>query len=291
MFKNEKTKKRVHEFVLVPIMILLSAALRAVCVSVFVLPYNFAPGGVTGIGTMIEYKTGFSTGYTMMIINAPLLIIAFFFIGKAFAVKSGIALALSSTGMILMKRFCDFTALTVDEPVLAAVAAGVLGGVAFTLIIRAGGSNGGTDIIAMLIQRKLPTVNLTWYIYGLDAIVMVVSVFVYGNGINPMLLSLMQEFSQAMVGDVITTGFKTAIKFEIITNNPDELSNELIQKLGRGVTRISVTGMYSHDEKSLVVCVIRKRQLAEFNKILQKYPDTFAYVMTASEVRGKGFSG
>lgn len=287
---TDKTKKRVHDFVLIPIMIILAAALRAVCVSVFVLPYDFAPGGVTGVGTMIEYKTGFSTGYTMLIINAPLLVIAFFFIGKAFAIKSGIALGLSSSAMIIMKQYGDFSYFKIDEPVLAAVAAGVLGGVAFALIVRAGGSNGGTDIVAMLIQRKMPTVNLIWYIYGLDAIVMVVSVFVYNKGINPMLMSLMQEFSQAMVGDVITTGFKTAIKFEIITNNPEELSKDLIEKLGRGVTCISATGMYSHDVKSLIVCVIRKRQLAEFNKILQKYPDTFAYVITASEVRGKGFS-
>ncbi|MCM1367834.1 MAG: YitT family protein [Roseburia sp.] len=285
-----KTKKRVHDFVKIPLMILMAAAMRAVCVSVFVLPYSFAPGGVTGIGTMIEYKTGFSTGYTMLIINAPLLVIAFFLIGRAFAVKSGIALLLSSSGMVLMQKFCDFTYFKVDEPVLAAVAAGVLGGVAFALIMRAGGSNGGTDIVAILIQRKMPTVNLTWYIYGLDAIVMIISVFVYNNGINPMLMSLTQEFSQAMVGDVITTGFKTAIKFEIITNNPEELSKELIEKLGRGVTCISAVGMYSHDVKSMVVCVIRKRQLAEFNKILKKYPDTFAYVITASEVRGKGFS-
>lgn len=285
-----KTKKIVHDYAIIPILILLAAAMRTVCVSVFVIPYDFAPGGVTGIGTMIEYKTGFSTGYTMMIINAPLLVIAFIIIGKAFAVKSGIALGLSSAGMILLQKYCDFSYFKVDEPVLAAVAAGVLGGVAFALIMRAGGSNGGTDIVAMLIQRKMPTVNLTWYIYGLDAIVMVVSVFVYNNGINPMLMSLMQEFSQAMVGDVITTGFKTAIKFEIITNNPEELSNELIQRLGRGVTSISATGMYSHDTRSLLVCVIRKRQLAEFNKILQKYPDTFAYLTTIGEVRGKGFS-
>lgn len=289
MSLSDKTKKRLREFLIVPLMVLFAAALRATCVSIFVLPYDFAPGGVTGIGTMIEYKTGFSTGYTMMIINAPLLVIAFIFIGKKFSLLSAVSIGLSSGAMVLMKNYCDFTSFKTEEPVLAAVAAGVLGGVGLAVMFRAGGSNGGTDIIAVLIQRKFPTVNLTWYIYGLDAIVMVVSVFVYNNGITPMLLSLMQEFSQSMVGDVISTGFKTAIKFEIITNNPDEISKELIEKLGRGVTRISVTGMYSGDEKSLVVCVIKKRQVAEFNKILQKYPDTFAYVITAGEVRGKGF--
>ena len=289
MAMTDKTKKRIHDFVTVPLLILFAAALRAVCVSIFVLPYDFAPGGVTGIGAMIEYKTGFSTGYTTLIINAPLLIIAFIFIGKAFTVKSGIVIGLSSLGMILMQRV-DFSAVKIDEPVLAAVAAGVIGGVSLAMVLRAGGSNGGTDIIAILIQRKYAAINITWFIYGLDAIVMVVSIFVYNRGLTPVLLSLTQEFSQSMMGDVITTGFKSALKYEIITGQPEELSQEINEKLHRSVTKMDAMGMYAHSEKAVLICVIRKRQLADFNKILKKYPDTFAYVTSTSEVVGKGFS-
>lgn len=286
IFKN----KRFYNFVIVPFVILLSGLIRTVCVEVFTLPYDFAPGGSTGIAAMVEYKTGFSAGWTTLIVNAPLLILAFFFISKDFAFKTGAAILVASAGMLLFERF-DLKVYENGEPVLAACAAGCLGGLALAMMLKINGSTGGTDIVAMFIQKKFSATNVAWFIYMLDAIIVFVSAFVYeGNGLTPVLMSLVEMFCLSMISDVITSGLKTALKFEIITRQPEEISKELIEKLGRGVTCIDVTGMYSHDDKFLIVCVIRKRQLAEFNKILKKYPDTFAYITSASEVVGLGFS-
>lgn len=286
IFKN----KRFYNFVIVPFVILLSGLIRTVCVEVFTLPYDFAPGGSTGIAAMVEYKTGFSAGWTTLIVNAPLLILAFFFISKDFAFKTGAAIGVASAGMLLFERF-DLKVYENGEPVLAACAAGCLGGLALAMMLKINGSTGGTDIVAMFIQKKFSATNVAWFIYMLDAIIVFVSAFVYeGNGLTPVLMSLVEMFCLSMISDVITSGLKTALKFEIITRQPEEISKELIEKLGRGVTCIDVTGMYSHDDKFLIVCVIRKRQLAEFNKILKKYPDTFAYITSASEVVGLGFS-
>lgn len=295
---SEKTKKRIHNFVIVPVLITVAAFIRSICVHTFMLAFNFAPGGVTGIGTMIEYKTGFSTGYTNMIINAPLVILAFIFLSKSYAIKSTAAIGLASAGMVLMQKF-DFPMYgrlaggAVDpaaEPVLAAVACGVLGGIGVAMMIKAGGSNGGTDILAAFIQRKFQATQITWFIMGLDGVVIFVSFFVYGNNLTPVLMSLTQQFCSAMMGDVILTGFKSAIKYEIITDDPETLSAEIIEKLGRSATKVNATGMYAHSDKALLICVIRKRQVTEFNKILKKYPNTFAYVSGTSEVFGKGFS-
>lgn len=282
-------KKRIHNFVVVPLLILVSGFIRSVCINVFTIPYNFAPGGSTGIASMVEYATGFSAGYTYFIVNAPLLIFAFFFIGKSFALKTGGAITVASLGMLLMDNF-NFPVYEDGEPILAAVAAGVLGGIALTMMLKIGGSTGGSDIIAVYIQRKFSATNVAWFIYGIDAVIVFVSAFVYMNGLNPVLLSLVEMFCLSMMSDVISTGFKSALKFEIITKNPDELSSEIIHKLGRSVTCVPAKGMYSHDDKNLLICIIRKRQLAEFNKILRKYPDTFAYLMRTSEVIGNGFS-
>ncbi|MDE6201267.1 MAG: YitT family protein [Clostridiales bacterium] len=286
----EQKKKRIRNFVVVPIMILVASFIRSLCVQVFMTSpeLNFAPGGVTGIGTMIQYKTGFSTGYTNILINIPLLIIAFIFLNKGFAIKTACAVGLSSGGMVLMEKlnFPQYTGANV-EPVLGAIACGVLGGVAVAIMIRAGASNGGTDIIAALIQRKYQAAGITWFIMGLDAIVVLVSYFVYDNGLTPVFMSFTQQFSSAMVGDVILTGFKSAIKYEIITDDPEALSAELIAKLRHSVTKIDATGMYAHSKKALLVCVIHKRQVSEFNKILKKYDNTFAYVTSTSEVLGK----
>ena len=293
---SEQKKKRVYNWVAVPCMILLAAFIRSVCVRVFMTSpaLNFAPGGVTGIGAMIEYKTGFSTGYTNIIINAPLLIIAFIFLSRPYAIKSACSVGLSSGGMILM-QYLDFPQYGYSngaiesnaEPVLGAIACGVLCGVGVAIMIRAGASNGGTDIIAALIQRKYQAAGITWFIMGLDALVVLASYFVYDNGLTPVFMSFTQQFSNAMVGDVILTGLKSAIKYEIITDDPEALSAELIAKLHHSVTKIDAMGMYAHSEKALLVCVIHKRQVAEFNKILKKYDNTFAYVTSTSEVFGK----
>ena len=228
-----------------------------------------------------------------MIINAPLIVLAFIFLSKPYAIKSTIAVGLSSGEMILMKQLA-FPQYGVNDPsaqpVLAAVACGVLVGVGSAMMIRAGGSNGGTDILAAFIQRKFQATQITWFIMGLDAMVVFTSFFVYNNGLTPILMSFTQQFCSAMMGDVILTGLKSAIKYEIITDDPEALSAELIAKLGHSVTKIDAVGMYAHSERSLLICVIRKRQVTEFNKILKKYPNTFAYVSGTSEVFGKGFS-
>lgn len=292
----EQKKKRIRNFVLVPFMILVSSFIRSLCVRAFMTSpaLTFAPGGVTGIGTMVEYKTGFSTGYTNILINIPLLVIAFIFLSKSFAIKTACAVGLSSGGMVLM-QYLNFpqygmTDGVVDpnaQPVLAAIACGVMGGVAVAIMIRAGASNGGTDIIAALIQRKYQAAGITWFIMGLDAMIVLSSYFVYDNGLTSVFMSFTQQFCSAMVGDVILTGLKSAIKYEIITDEPEALSAELIAKLKHSVTKIDAMGMYAHREKALLVCVIHKRQVTEFNNILKKYNNTFAYVTSTSEVFGK----
>lgn len=289
------TKKRVYDFVIVPLAVLFSGVIRAVVVHMFVVPYDFASSGVTGIAVMIEYGTGFSAGYTTLILNLPLLVLAFLFINRRFTIISGISIVIAALGMILMNKYSAYVPTYEDgNEIFAAVAAGVLGGIGFAVMIRVGGSTGGGDIIAALLQKRYPATNIAWFVYGVDAVVIFASIFVFRGDrafsfMTPVMLSLTEEFSHALVGDAILTGFKTALKYEIVTTHPDEISREIMSKLDRGVTCAEVKGMYSGDRRSLLICVIRKRQLAEFNRILQNYPDTFAYLLDAREVRGEGF--
>ena len=299
MAMTPQTKKKVYNFLIVPIVILLSGTIRAVIVHMFVVPYEFATSGVTGIGVLIEHEVPwFSAGYTTIILNLPLMILAWLFIGKRLTIISSAAIVLSAIGMILMNKYSSYIPTYENgEPIFAAIAAGILSGIGFAMMIRIGGSTGGSDIIAMLIQKKFQATNISWFVYGVDAVIIFSSIFVFkdnGNGslafMTPVMMALTDEFCHAMIGDVILTGFKTALKYEIITDNPEEISQEIMTKLKRGVTSMDATGMYSHDKRALLICIIRKRQLGEFNKILKKYPGTFAYVISAREVYGKGFS-
>lgn len=298
---SPKAKKRLYNFLWVPLAMLVSGVIRAVVIHMFVVPFNFATSGVAGIAVLIEHATNgsLSAGYIVLILNLPLMVLSFFFIGKRFTVISSISIVISAVGMILMNTYSDYfpTYSSADaNPIFAAITAGVLGGVGFAIMIRIGGSTGGSDIIAMLIQKKRPEAKISWLIYGVDAVIIFSSIFVFKGDVSklafmtPVLLSLTEEFSRSMIGDVILTGFRTALKYEIITDNPEELGHDIITKLGRGVTCTDITGMYTHGKHAMLVCIIRKRQLGEFNRILKKYPDTFAYVMDTREVIGKGFS-
>ena len=126
-----------------------------------------------------------------------------------------------------------------------------------------------------------------------DAVVVFISIFVYDVGgtiaakLNPVLLALVSLIVTSKVCDVILQGFKTAYKFEIITSHPEELSEEIMRRTHHGVTRVEAEGMYSHENKSMLVCIIRKRQMAELQRIIRSYPGTFAYFIPTSEVYGK----
>ncbi len=287
------TEKTTFKKVILLILGIISAGvIRAVAIYLFVVPNNFAPGGITGIATMLENKLPGhpNAGWFLLAMNVPLVIIAFIFIGKRFGIISGGAILLSSGLMILFEKIGLPTFDLADNKILAAMAGGIIGGVGVALMLKLGGSNGGTDIIAALIQKKFSATNIAWYIFLVDSSVVLVSFFVYDNSIVPVLLSMVEMYASSKVAETILQGFKSAVKFEIITTQPEELSAEIIQKLHRGVTKIAAKGMYTGEERAMLICILRKRQMSAFREILKKYPDTFAYITSASEVVGRGFT-
>lgn len=282
------TKAAVKAQILIWLGVVASGFIRAVSVHSFVNPNNFAPGGVTGLATILTYLTGYNTGIWLFAFNLPLLIVAFFCIRKLFALKSALAIAVSSGFLLLFEKVKFFTYS--DNVVLAALAGGILGGIGVSLMFKVGGSSAGTDIIATLIYRKFKSAGVSWFVFGLDAIVVLASFFVYDYQLTPVLLSFIEMFCSARMCDTILNGFRAATKFEIVTTHPEELAEEIFKSLERGVTAVQATGMYSKNEKTLLICLVRRRQIGQFQRIIRKYPDTFAYISPTSEVLGHGFS-
>ena len=120
----------------------------------------------------------------------------------------------------------------------------------------------------------------------MDASVVFIAFFVYGMKITPVICTLLNLFIANIIVDNGLSGIKNGFKFEIITSNPQELSNELIDKLHRGVTKIQVHGMYSDADKYMLVCIVHKRQIGEVMKIIKSHPDTFASFEKVNEVFG-----
>ncbi len=127
---------------------------------------------------------------------------------------------------------------------------------------------------------------MIWVLFTLNASVAILSYFVYGYQIEPVLLCLIYCFTISQVSDLLLKGLKEAIKFEIITDRPEELAQTLIEELGHGVTEIPAIGSFTHQEKTLLICVVNKNQIVAFQRILERFPGTFAYLHTVKETMG-----
>ncbi len=303
------TKKKIKKEVKLWLLLITGCFIRGFAIHSFVLPNNFAPGGITGIATMLNYALdsqwidGISnTSIFLFLLNIPTVILSYFMFNRNYAIKTTVAMFLLSGFMILIENFEVAAKISFEyvqnsesqQPILAAIMAGVFNGVALAMIFLAGGSNGGTDVLGGIAAKKFPHINASWFITILDSIVIVFSFFVfksaYETRLTPVILALINSFCMSKVCDTIMHGFKKATKFEVITPHPEELSQDLIKVLGRTVTRIEAEGMYTHQKKAYLICVVRNRQIPLFYDVLKKYPDTFAYLSATSEVIGRGFT-
>ncbi|MBQ8207185.1 MAG: YitT family protein [Clostridia bacterium] len=266
------------------------ACVMALNYEIFIFQNSFAPAGINGLATMVQYLFDFSVGYMSLIINIPLVIIAILFVHRDFALKSGLFVLVFS-GMLIVFDHIDLSAFVYHtengtSTILAPIAAGVINGAIYGISIRMGGSTGGTDVVAAIIRTKRPHISLVWIIFALNVSVAAISYFVYGFNAEPVILCIVYCFLTSTVSDHMLKGLKEAIKFEVITDKAPEISQRLMTELHHGVTVINAEGMYSHTGKQVIICVINKHQIVDFQKIVKEYPGTFAYVTGVNETVG-----
>jgi uncharacterized membrane-anchored protein YitT (DUF2179 family) len=274
------------------VFILVFALLAATNYEIFILNNAFAPAGINGIATMIQYKLGISVGYLNLLFNIPLCLIALFFVEKKFIAKS-MTFTLAFSAFLLLFRngvlnLSPFVYVTENgtSTILAPIAAGVLNGMLFTSVIKTGGSMGGMDIVAACIRKVKPHLNMNSVIFTLNTCVAMVSYFVYDFNVEPVILCIMYCFISSQMSEKLMQGVKRAVKFEIVSNHYEEISKEIIEDLHHSVTVMPATGMYTHKETKLMVCVVTKREVHNVQEILAKYPGTFAYTSNVTETMG-----
>lgn len=266
------------------------AVIMALNYEIFVFKNAFAPAGINGIATMVQYLFDFSVGYMSLLINIPLSLLAFFYVDKKFALRSGVFTIMFSLALLLLKR-ADLSALVYHtangtSTILAPVAAGTVNGAIYGAAVKLGGSTGGTDIIAACIRVKMPYFSFARVTFVLNAVVAGASFFVYDFNFEPVIMCIIFNFIASNICDYIVKGGLGALKFEVITSHAEEMSAELMKKLHHGVTVINAEGMYTHSGKQVIICVINKHQIVDFQSIVRSYPDTFAYVSSVSETVG-----
>lgn len=274
------------------------AIVLALNYQLFIVENGFAPAGINGIATMVQYKTGFSIAYMSLLINVPLCILAYFFVHKPFA-KRSLCFCLVYSFAFLSLQKLGLETFQYDaqghDTVFPVMLSGIISGFVYGCCFRLNSSTGGTDIVSKYISKKKPALNFFWVTFILNAVVAAISFFVYAEttadgsliyNYKPVCLCVMYCFISSFMGNYILRGTKTAVKFTVITAHADKINEEIFHKLNHSSTKIAGTGSFSNNPRDVLLCVINRHQIVEFQKILKQYDDTFAFSETVNETFG-----
>ena len=272
---------------------LVIAGLAVTCAfnyQLFVFPNRFAPAGLNGICTMIQYVSGVSIGYLSLIINIPLAIWVYFQVSKPLAVRSMIySLTFSVTLLLLDKLDMSLFAYSTENgtsTILGPLVAGIINGACYSILVRCSANSGGTDFIAAIIHKSHPNQNIFWLIFMLNVVVAFASYFVYDFQIEPVILCILYSFMSSTVSDRMRKSGRSAVRCEIITDYPQEISAAIIAQLHHSATLIPAKGMYLGRQTNILICIVNKTQLAALSSIIKEYPHTFAVMSNVNEVFG-----
>jgi uncharacterized membrane-anchored protein YitT (DUF2179 family) len=180
----------------------------------------------------------------------------------------------------------QYTSVNGNSNILAPIAAAVIIGALYGICLRLHGCTGGTDVVSFCIKHYHPEFNVTWIGFVLNAAIAIISFFVYDFKFEPVICCIIYCYVVSTVGNSVVKGAQSALKFEIVTGDPEELSAELMSELHHGVTLLSAEGAYTHEQKSLVICIVNKHQIADIQRIIERYPGTFTYITSVSETLG-----
>ena len=272
--------------------IIAAAVLMALNYYIFILPNQFAPSGLGGISTMIQYLFHFSVGYMTLIMNIPLAIISWFRVDRQFTLKTMVnVIVFSGVLLLFQNRVIDIRELiyqTADgkSTILAPVAAGAINGIIYAISLKYGGSTGGMDFVSALIHEKKPAYSMTHISFFINLAIAGVSYFVYGLQMEPVILCIMYSFLTTRMSDYILKGAHEALRVEMITDHPHEITERIVTELHHSGTILQAKGGYTNQDKNVLITVIGKHQITDLTKILRDYPETFANVSSVGDTVG-----
>lgn len=259
--------------------------LTAVGLDAFLVPNKIAAGGVSGIATILHYVIHVPVGAAMLVLNVPLFIGATLRLGWHYAVRS-------LYGTLTLSFFIDFLepyipALT-DNLLLASLYGGVLSGLGLGLVFRHKGTTGGTDLAAAIV-RSFVGINIGQLLFLIDSTV-VAAAWITFDSAELALYALITIFVTAWVIDLVQEGFSYAKAFIILTDKADQISQEIIKQLDRGATAWKARGMYTGQEKEVLLSVVGRTEVTRLKEIVRETdPQAFIILGDVHEVLGEGF--
>ena len=280
--KVEKKKELAIEY----IVIVLGTALYAVGFQYFLYPNSIIVGGVSGIAMIINLLTSLPVGLLTVILNIPLFILAWKHFGTHFIIGSLV-------GMLLSSVFIDLLALhpvnATDDMLLACIIGGAFKGFGLGLVYYVGATTGGADIVAKFARRKYPYINFGTIVLVMDCVIIGLFAIIFKE-IEGAMYAVISMFVVSKTVDLVLYGTDNSNVCYIISNESDEIVKEITETLNRGVTILEGKGAYSHEDKQVLLCVIKKPQIAKVRKIIKTIDEHAFFIVTdAKNVFGKGF--
>jgi uncharacterized membrane-anchored protein YitT (DUF2179 family) len=267
--------------------ILIGAIFLGLGLVFFLVPNKIATGGVAGLAIVVHYLTGFPTGLSMLVLNIPLLVIGMIYLGKKFLLRTIFAIAMASF-------FIDFFAINLnlqrltDQLMLATIYGGVLVGIGLALVFKGDASAGGGTVVARIVSQKT-RFKTGQVLFGIDVFVIASAGITFQN-VELALWGFLTIFIASQVVDLVLTGKPFAKVVHVVSQQFEEIGKHIINDLGRSATIVEARGLYTGEEKKMVMIVVDSSQIIRLRDIVRKYdPDAFMIVSDAREILGKGF--
>ena len=278
------------QFVFDILMVAIGTVVMGFAFSIFLEPNSISTGGFSGLAMIICSVlervgiTWLTSSLFYLVLNAALFVFAFKALGKKFAIKAIVGILAFSGAMEL---FALIPLEITYEPLISAVYGGALMGIGVGIVVRFGGSTGGSDLVASIVKNKKPNWTIGKIVVIIDMMVIFLSLFAFSNGMELLPYTIVALMIAVYGTDFVNEGYKQVRAYYIITQKPDEVSAQLMAKLSRGCTATKVMGMHSKEERYVLTCLISKFQISTLKRIVAETDDkAFVYSGTVGEVVG-----
>ena len=267
------------------ILITLGTAFFGAGISLFIDPNNFAPGGVSGLSVVLSRVLPLDTGTLFLLVNIPIMIFGWWKFGRRFLFVTLYAIVMVSLFTILFESFQPLT----RQPMLAAIFGGAVVALGMGIVLRSGGTTGGTDVVVKYLRLKKPHLKTGTLFLIIDAIVIGLSGIVFGD-IDAMLYGAVSAMVTSYVLDLVLYGKDEARMIYIISDVSDKITGRILEEMKVGVTHLQGSGGYARKEKRVILCVVKKQSAYKVEEIVkQEDGKAFMIVTSASEIYGEGY--
>ena len=288
MLRQLRSAMRAHpaaaERILSYLQILAGCFFGAAAYPLFLTPCSIAPGGITGVATILNRLFHWPVGTVSLLLNIPLFLIGYRAMGGIFAFRSLVATFVFS----LLIDLLPFRPMTAD-PLLATLYGGVLLGAGLGLIMRGGATTGGSDMVARMVNKKLPFISTGAFLFIIDCLVVIAAgIFI---GTSEALYAMINIFLSAKIMDSVIIGFTGSKACYIISDRWEPITQRIISELGRGVTQLVSRGGYTGAERLTLLCVISRSEVMALKRVISEEDErAFIIIVEANETIGDGFS-